>query len=113
MWVLTWRGVLTMLVGGGEGEIKFYMDGDKAYPTICGTGTEDYFCGSYNFENKKTNLYETYTTMYAGLNQVIRPDGLYNSQQRFSMYRWHITDPVRFDQELKVTYASTWLAQRI
>ena len=87
----------------GEGEIKFYMDGDKDYPTICGTGTEDYFCGSYNFENKKTNLYETYTTMYAGLNQVIRPDGLYNSQQRFSMYRWHITDPVRFDKELKVT----------
>ena len=34
----------------GEGEIKFFMDGDKDYPTICGTGTEDYFCGSYNFE---------------------------------------------------------------
>ena len=36
----------------GEGEIKFYMDGDGEFPTICGTGTEDYFCGSYNFENK-------------------------------------------------------------
>ena len=35
----------------GEGEIKFYMDGDREYPTICGTGTEDYFCGSYNFIN--------------------------------------------------------------
>jgi|GEM_PF-422131 len=33
----------------GEGEIKFYIDGDKEFPTICGTGTEDYFCGSYNF----------------------------------------------------------------
>ena len=38
----------------GEGEIKFFMDGDKEFPTICGTGTEDYFCGSYNFENQET-----------------------------------------------------------
>lgn len=37
----------------GEGEIKFFMDGDKKFPTICGTGTEDYFCGSYNFEIKR------------------------------------------------------------
>ena len=35
----------------GEGEIKFYMDGDTEYPTICGTGTEDYFCGSYSSED--------------------------------------------------------------
>jgi len=34
----------------GEGEIKFYMDGDKDWPTICETGTEDYFCGSYDFD---------------------------------------------------------------
>ena len=34
----------------GEGEIKFFMDGDKEFPTICGTGTEDYFCGAYNFD---------------------------------------------------------------
>ena len=33
----------------GEGEIKFYLDGDREFPTICGTGTEDYFCGSYGF----------------------------------------------------------------
>ncbi len=36
----------------GEGEIKFFMDGDKEFPTICGTGTEDYFCGSYNFDDQ-------------------------------------------------------------
>jgi hypothetical protein len=35
--------------------------------------------------------------------QVIRPDGLYSSQQRFSLYRWHIMDPIRFDKDLKVT----------
>ncbi|GGF25373.1 glycoside hydrolase family 172 protein [Echinicola rosea] len=87
----------------GEGEIKFYMDGDKEFPTIAGTGTEDYFLGSYNFENKKTHQYEEFTTAYAGLHQVIRPDGLYNSQQRFGMYRWHVQDPIRFEKELKVT----------
>ncbi|HYG17295.1 MAG TPA: glycoside hydrolase family 172 protein [Ohtaekwangia sp.] len=87
----------------GEGEIKFYMDGDTKFPTINGTGTEDYFCGSYNFENKVTHQYQEFTTPYAGLHQVIRPDGMYRSQQRFGMYRWHILDPIRFEKELKVT----------
>lgn len=87
----------------GEGEIKFYLDGDKEYPTICGTGTEDYFCGSYNFENKVTKQYQEFTTPYAGMHQVIRPDGLYKAVTAFGLYRWHITDPVRFDKDLKVT----------
>jgi hypothetical protein len=87
----------------GEGEIKFYMDGDTQYPTICGTGTEDYFCGSYNFENQTTHQYQEFTTPYAGLPQVIRPDGVYQSQQRFGLYRWHITDPIRFKRDLRVT----------
>ncbi|MBA3685915.1 MAG: DUF2961 domain-containing protein [Planctomycetes bacterium] len=87
----------------GEGEIKFYLDGDGAHPTICGTGTEDYFCGSYNFEHPVTKQYQEFTTPYAGLHQVIRPDGVYQSQQRFGMYRWHIPDPIRFEQDLRVT----------
>lgn len=87
----------------GEGEIKFYIDGDKDFPTICGTGTEDYFCGSYNFENREKKQYQEFTTPYSGLAQVIRPDGLYNSQQRFGLYRWHIMDPIRFEQDLRVT----------
>ncbi len=89
----------------GEGEIKFYLDGDE-YPTICGTGTEDYFCGSYNFESKGADggrEYREFTTPYAGLPQVLRPDGLYRSQQRFGLYRWHITDPIRFTSDLRVT----------
>ncbi len=85
----------------GEGEIKFYIDGDKDFPTICGTGTEDYFCGSYNFDVGGT--YREFTTPYSGLAQVIRPDGTYQSQMRFGLYRWHIQDPVRFDKDLKVT----------
>ncbi|HEY8510556.1 MAG TPA: glycoside hydrolase family 172 protein [Cyclobacteriaceae bacterium] len=87
----------------GEGEIKFFIDGDKDFATIVGTGTEDYFCGSYNFENRATKQYQEFSTAYAGLHQVIRPDGMYRSQQRFGMYRWHIQDPIRFDKDLKVT----------
>ncbi|MGB9750847.1 MAG: hypothetical protein C0183_15775 [Roseiflexus castenholzii] len=88
----------------GEGEIKFYLDGDDEYPTICGTGTEDYFCGSYNFDvGKENGGYREFTTPYSGLAQVIRPDGLYRSQMRFGMYRWHITDPIRFARDLRVT----------
>ncbi len=86
----------------GEGEVKFYIDGDTDYPTICGTGTEDYFCGSYDFENA-AGQYQEFSTPYSGLAQVIRPDGVYKSQQRFGLYRWHIMDPVRFEKDLRVT----------
>src|SRR5258705_1810827 len=94
----------------GEGEIKFYMDGDTDYPTICGTGTEDYFCGSYDFDTKKKNNpgveetnYTEFSTLYSVLHQVIKGDGHYGVSQRFGMYRWHITDPIRFEKSLKVT----------
>jgi hypothetical protein len=90
----------------GEGEIKFYLDGDKEFPTICGTGTEDYFCGSYDFETAGPDgkhRYTEFSTPYTGLAQVIRPDGLYDSQTRFGLYRWHIADPIRFEKDLKVT----------
>jgi len=93
----------------GEGEIKFYLDGDTDYPTICGTGTEDYFCGSYDFDTTRKNAagvevsdYTEFTTPYTGF-QVIRPDGHYASQQRFGMYRWHIMDPIRFEKDFRVT----------
>lgn len=84
----------------GEGEIKFFMDGDEN-PTICGTGTEDYFCGSYDFE--VDGIYRPFCTPYAGLSKITHTDGAYKTQQRFSMYRWHITDPIYFETDLKVT----------
>ena len=88
----------------GEGELKFYLDGDE-WPTICGTGTEDYFCGSYNFDPspRHNEGYITFTTPYAGFHQVIRPDTDYRTQLRMGMYRWHILDPIRFEDDLKVT----------
>ena len=85
----------------GEGEIKFYLDGDGEFPTICGTGTEDYFCGSYNFDSD--GKYTDFSSPYSGMQMLSKPDGLYNSQQRFALYRWHIMDPVRFESGLKVT----------
>ncbi|MBL0134531.1 MAG: DUF2961 domain-containing protein [Chitinophagaceae bacterium] len=100
----------------GEGEIKFFMDGDTEFPTICGTGTEDYFCGSYDFDTRVKNAagverteYTEFNTPYAGLHQVIRGDGHYQVMQRFGLYRWHIADPIRFDKDLKVTIqALSW-----
>lgn len=86
----------------GEGEVKFYMDGDKEFPTICGTGTEDYFGGAWNFEQPKGEYCE-FSTAYLGLPQVLKPDGLYRSQTRFGMYRWHVMDPIRFEEDLRVT----------
>jgi hypothetical protein len=95
----------------GEGEIKFYMDGDTEWPTIAGTGTEDYFGGAWNFEHPQ-GQYGAFSTAFLGLPQVIIPDGLYKSQQRFGMYRWHIQDPIRFRDDLRVTIqALGWRSQ--
>ncbi len=77
----------------GEGEIKFFIDGDDRFPTLCGTGTEDYFGGAWGFG-------ETYTAPFLGypLGDVSgKPGG------RHGLYRFHIMDPIRFDTDLKVT----------
>lgn len=87
----------------GEGEIKFYVDDDDEFPTICGTGTEDYFGGAWNFDlGADRGGYTEFSTPYLGLPQVLRPDGLYQSQQRFGMYRFHLPDPIRFRTRLRV-----------
>ena len=85
-----------------EGEVKFYVDGDREFPTICGTGTEDYFGGAWNFEDPP-GKYGLFSTPFSGLNQVIRPDGLYRSQTRFGMYRWHVLERIVIHQDLRVT----------
>jgi D-arabinan exo alpha-(1,3)/(1,5)-arabinofuranosidase (non-reducing end) len=86
----------------GEGEMKFFLDDDGRFPTICGTGTEDYFGGAWNFDVPGQG-YTPYSTPHLGLHQIIRPDGLYESQLRFGMYRWHVLDPIRFAAALRVT----------
>lgn len=85
----------------GEGEMKFYLDGDAEFPTIAGTGTEDYFGGAWNFDVPGQG-YSEFSTPYLGMPQVLKPDGLYDSQQRFGMYRWHVLDPIHFQRDLRV-----------
>jgi len=95
----------------GEGEIKFYIDGDGDFPTICGTGTEDYFGGAYDWV--VDGQYVTYSTPFLGMHEVVRPDGAFGSQHRHAMYRWHIMDPVRFERDLRVTIqALGWRSEK-
>ncbi|CCW36444.1 Protein of unknown function (DUF2961) [Chthonomonas calidirosea] len=88
----------------GEGEMKFYLDGDGDFATIVGTGTEDYFGGAWNFEHPP-GQYGVYSTPFLGMPQVIMAGegGMYQSQQRHGMYRWHIPDPIRFENDIRVT----------
>ncbi|MBI3118395.1 MAG: DUF2961 domain-containing protein [Candidatus Hydrogenedentes bacterium] len=86
----------------GEGEIKFYIDGGGEFPTSCGTGEEDYFCGSYGYNDRVENgrdVYDSFSSPYTGFYHVAF-DGV---QRRFGEYRWHINDPVRFEKDLRVT----------
>lgn len=94
---ITW----TQLSNGwwGEGEMKFFMDGDEEYPTICGTGTEDYFGGAWCFYDA-TGREQPYSTPFLGLSFARHED---NTVPVYDLYRWHIMDPIRFDTELKVT----------
>lgn len=85
----------------GEGEIKFWLDGDAEYPSIAGTGTEDYFGGAWNFDVPGQGWTE-YCTPYLGMPQVIAPNALYSSQQRFGLYRWHVRDPITFAKDITV-----------
>jgi hypothetical protein len=76
----------------GEGEMKFYIDGDDRYPTICGTGAEDYLCSSWGM-----NLH---SAIYTGVNYLaVDPAG---QQQFVSFYRFHVHDPIYFQSGLRV-----------
>lgn len=78
----------------GEGEIKFFIDGDGEFPTICGTGTEDYVGGAWCFGDR------TYSTPFLGYPLFRREP---NEVPRHGMYRWHVMDPIRFKTDLRVT----------
>ena len=84
----------------GEGEFKFYIDGDTDFPTICGTGTEDYFGGAYNFD--VDGEYKDFSGPYTGFSKN-QTDNTYKSQRAFNMYRFHIQDPIYFKKDIKVT----------
>ena len=78
----------------GEGEIKMFLDGDTTFPTICGTGTEDYFGGAWCFG-------DDYSSPYMGFQQVVKKSGEVGA--RMTLYRFHLHDPVFFKSDLRVT----------
>lgn len=71
----------------GEGEVKIYLDGDEAYPTLVGTGTEDYVGTGWGLAN--------FSERYQG--------GHMDEDGMISMYRFHVADPVIFTTDCKVT----------
>lgn len=81
----------------GEGEMKMYIDGDREFPTICGTGTEDYFLAAWSLT--------PYQTPYAGCVFALPPDDKASGirHKLVSLYRFHEKDPVYFEKDLKVT----------
>jgi hypothetical protein len=97
----------------GEGEIKFYLDGDIDYPTICGTGTEDYFGGAWSFgglDLKGRTVERTYCTPFLGYPYYSRHDSDFfnpyhndDTMPQRGFYRWHIADPIIFHEDLRVT----------
>ena len=89
----------------GEGEIKCFLDGDDKFPTICGTGTEDYFLGAWNFEDIPGH-YQKFMGQYAGLTEIVPYDAYCIKNQKFAMYRFHILDPIRFEEDIRVEIQS-------
>jgi hypothetical protein len=102
----------------GEGEMKFYLDGDEEFPTIADTGTEDYFGGAWCFYGDPatwqrasslsgwspgglTPEEQPFAAPFVGLPlvDVHSPGG----PRRFSLYRWHVLDPIGFREDLRVT----------
>ena len=92
----------------GEGEVKFFMDGDKEFPTICTTGEEDYFLGSYGYNDRKIEgkmYYDSFSSLYSGFFEV-KDSNIDGFIGIFGQYRWHVLDPIRFDKDLRITVQS-------
>lgn len=81
----------------GEGEVKFYLDGDRDLPTICGTGLEDYVGTAWGMN--------AHVSLYAGVPLDVRsPEVKIDAIPDFvSFYRWHVLDPITFARDCKVT----------
>jgi len=87
------------------------MDGDVDFPTICTTGEEDYFLGSYGYNDRKIDgkmFYDSFSSLYSGFYEIKDPkiDGFIGV---FGQYRWHVLDPIRFDEDLRITVQSLGL----
>ena len=105
----------------GEGEMKFYLDGDECYPTICGTGAEDYFGGAWSFGGKDAQgrtLERTFCTPFLGYPFYSRDDAYQNDfflsecPPMRALYRFHVPDPILFEHDLRVTLQQIGASER-
>jgi hypothetical protein len=76
----------------GEGEMKAYLDGDKEFPTICGTGSEDYVGLSWGVQRVQY--------LYNGC-AMNEKDA--NGHRFVTMYRWHLPDPIFWLHDARIT----------
>ncbi|HJN91362.1 MAG TPA: glycoside hydrolase family 172 protein [Dehalococcoidia bacterium] len=79
----------------GEGEVKIFLDGDTTHPTICGTGLEDYVGSAWGMG--------PHAAPYAGSPLEVRASESESQPDFLSFYRWHLLDPIVFQEELRVT----------
>ena len=105
----------------GEGEMKFYIDWDEEYPTICGTGTEDYFGGAWSFANQVDGrtVEQTYCTPFLGYPFYSHHDTTVHNNYHNDdcppmrgFYRWHIPDPIHFEKDIRVTLQQIGVCHR-
>jgi hypothetical protein len=73
----------------GEGEVKMYIDGDSQFPTIVGTGTEDYIGTAWG-QGKFAHLYQ---------GSPVADEGAL----RWCFYRYHVVDPIYFYRDIRIT----------
>jgi hypothetical protein len=79
----------------GEGDEMIFIDNDYK-PAINGTGTEDYFCGAWDFGGGEF----PFANLYNGAPYMVLPE---HTAGRYCLYRWHVDNPVAFRQSLKFT----------
>jgi len=81
----------------GEGDDMIFID-DESKPAIIGTGSEDYFCGAWDFGGRDAAV--PFAHLYNGAQFIQSPE---RTGGRYCLYRWHADNPVTFTRYLKHT----------
>jgi hypothetical protein len=79
----------------GEGDEMIFIDDDKT-PSINGTGSEDYFCGAWDFGGRGAAV--PFANLYNGAHLISAAE---DAGGRYCLYRWHADNPVTFRKYLK------------